>query len=139
MSLGSSTANQRVEIYDNENEVKASVKQVGSDGALVVTSAGSVANFPSTMYAECGAETISDSAEAVIFQDADRISFKLTNNGDSRVFLGFDNTVTPLNGFPLDTGDVFEQTTGDLYQGAVWLICDTGKSTEVRWVIYTQP
>jgi hypothetical protein len=139
MSLGSSTANQRVEIYDNDNELKATIKQAGSDTALVVTSAGSVANYPSTTYAEWGATSITDTAVEIFPQDTDRISFKVTTSGTESVYLGFGNTVSPLNGFPLDQGDVFEQTTGDLYQGSVWLICDTGKTSEVRWVIYTQP
>ena len=139
MSLGNSTANTRVEIYDNETEVKASIIQVGSQGALVTTSAGSVANYPSTTYAEWGATIIDDTPFEIFPQDTERISFKVTTEGQNTVYLGFGNTVSNLNGFPLDQGDVYEQTTGDLYQGSVWLVCESGKPSEVRWVVYTQP
>jgi hypothetical protein len=139
MSLGSSTANSSVEIYDNDNEVKASVKQVGSDGALVVTSVASVANYPSTTYAEWDATAITSTPLQIFAQDTDRISFKITTSGTETVYLGFGNTVSSINGFPLDQGDVYEQTTGDLYQGPVWLVCASGKTSEVRWVVYTQP
>jgi len=136
MSLGSSSANQRVEIYDNETELKASIRQAGSEGALVVTSAGTVANYPTSTDASWGSTTVTDAATLVIPLDLNRISFKLTNYGLNTVFLGFDNTVSTSNGFPLDQGDVYEQVIYDLYQGDVYLICDTGESSDVRWVTY---
>jgi len=136
MSLGSSSANQRVELYDNDTELKVSVKTAGSDNALVVTSAGSTANYPSTTDADWGSITVTDSATLVISLDTNRISFKLTNYGLKTVFLGFDNTVTTANGFPLDQGDVYEQVITDLYQGAVYLICASSESSDVRWVTY---
>ena len=136
MSLGSSSANQRVEIHDNETELTASVKSSGGDNALVVTSAGSVANFPSTTNASYASTTVTDSATLIISQDTNRISFKLTNFGLNRVFIGFDTSVTTAIGFPLDQGDVYEQVITDLYQGAVYGICATGESTDIRWVEY---
>jgi len=136
MSLGSSSANQRVELYDNDSELKVSVKSAGSDNALVVTSAGSTANYPSTTNASWGSTTVTDSATLIASEDTNRISFKLTNFGLNRVFLGFDNTVTTANGFPLDQGDVYEQVITDLYQGDVYCICATGESSDVRWVTY---
>jgi len=137
MSLGSSTANQRVELYDNDSELKVSVKPAGGDNALVVTSVGSVANIPSTIYATFGAKVITDTPYEMFTLDTNRLSFKVTTNGTETIYLGFGSYVTELNGFPLDQGDVYEQTTGDLYQGAVWLVCASGKTSEVRWVLYT--
>ena len=136
MSLGSSSANQRVELYDNDSELKVSVKSAGADNALVVTSSGSTANYPSTVNADWGSITSQDSATLIIPLDTNRISFKLTNFGLNRVYLGFANTVTTANGFPLDQGDVFEQIITDLYQGAVYCICESGLSSDVRWVTY---
>jgi hypothetical protein len=136
MSLGSSSANQRVELYDNDSELKVTVKPAGSDNALVVTAAGSTANYPSTTSASWGSITVTDSATLIASQDISRISFKLTNYGLNRVFLGFNNTVTTANGFPLDQGDVYEQVITDLYQGAIYCICETGKTSDVRWVTY---
>jgi hypothetical protein len=136
MSLGSSTANQRVEIYDNDSELKATIKPAGSDNALVVTSVGTTANYPSTTDADWGATTINDTWTQIFPIQTNRISFKITNYGLNRIYLGFDNSVTAMNGFPLDQGDVFEQTITDLYQGGVYGVCDSGKSSEVRWVTY---
>ena len=136
MSLGSSSANQRVELYDNDSELKADIKTVGGEQALVVTTAASTGSYPSTTDADWGSTTVTDTATLVIPLDTNRISFKITNYGLKTVFLGFDNTVATTNGFPLDQGDVFEQVITDLYQGAVYLICATGESSDVRWVTY---
>lgn len=136
MSLGSSSANQRVELYDNDSELKADIKTVGSEQALVVTTAASTGSYPSTTDASWGSITVTDSATLITAQDTDRISFKLTNFGLNRVYVGFDNTVTTANGFPLDQGDVYEQIITDLYQGAVYCICESSESSDVRWITY---
>lgn len=102
--------------YDETNE-KFRLVSVDSDGR-VYTSSGSI----KTLEAYTTRTSIALVAGLIIDENSDREKILVQNMGSETLYIGFDNTVTILTGFPLPPNSVWEDNT---YLGSVYGICAT--------------
>ncbi len=104
------------------------------DLTVQITGGGGGRANPRTPKGIFGPVSITTTA-TLIQPDSDRRrnSVKITNNSAQTVFIGFDDTVTPDNGFPLEKNDVLEFNQGDLYSGAIFGIVSAA-TADVRFM-----
>lgn len=77
-------------------------------------------------------KTISDSATLILNSNDDRSSSIIRNIGSENIYIG-NSSVTTSNGYKLIPGDILNQKDNDnnLFSGAFYGICETGKTCDI--------
>lgn len=144
--LGSFTLTGPLTISDTTSSIKVGdgmghLLKINSDGSINVTSTGSstvsgtvatnenpLSNFETSQY------TITASAQQLTpapLTGRSSISLRVTADPGSAVFIGKDNTVTVLTGYPLYNGDTLQMDLSTINQ--IWAVTDT--ATPIVYVL----
>ena len=76
---------------------------------------------------------MSATAKQILAPNPDRRSFWTMNTGGNKVYIGIDNTVDITCPVLMPFGS-FDRVTLSDYRGALWGICDTGKTSYVSYL-----
>lgn len=75
-----------------------------------------------------GQISVGDTATFIISSDVNRKKVLFKNTGGNVVYIGSDNSVTNLNGFPLEVGESFLCSD---YTGNWYGVCDSTESSTI--------
>lgn len=84
----------------------------------------------SVAAATYGAVAVTNAATQILAANANRKRLRLIHQSVQTLYVGFDNAVTTVTGFPLLANQPFEDP--GIYTGAVWSISD-GANIDTRW------
>lgn len=88
--------------------------------------------FPGVTTGVYDSVTVGTSATLIRALNNDRVSIQITNLDTETCYIGFDNSVTTSNGFPIDQFDTLSYTGSDLYRGPLYGIVGTG-TVDIRF------
>jgi len=116
-----------VEIKNATDDTRTVVKSDGTDNALVVTNNNIVGKSSSLSPSKV---SVDQNSTQILAANTSRKKLIIVNNGSEKCYIS--GSAATDNDFPLYPGASIDDQSIGIYTGAIYGVCDTGKTTDIR-------